>query len=138
MHLSTSALLSGIALAATASAYDSVSFTTWNCTECTPVPGTFCSVNTRSQLPPDLCITMWNGSTTIKTYDATIPSCQGNEGGRISSAEGRANVLCSQSLPRAQLRRNAGGAQGQRRGLRKQDSIEQLQDHMLICLVLLI
>lgn len=47
----------------------------------------------------------------------------------------RANVLCSQSLPRVQLRRNAGGAQGQRRDLRKQDSIEQLQDHMLSRLV---
>ncbi|KAH6870586.1 hypothetical protein BKA58DRAFT_179655 [Alternaria rosae] len=78
MHFSTSALLSGIVLAATGAAYDTVSFTTWNCTECTPVPGTFCSVNTRSQLPPDLCITMWNGSTTIKTYDATLPSCQVN------------------------------------------------------------
>lgn len=76
MYLSTP--LSTLFLLATSTlAYDSISFTTWNCTDCNPVPGTFCSVNTRSQLPPNLCVPMWNGSTYIRTFDATIPSCQG-------------------------------------------------------------
>ncbi|EUC38929.1 hypothetical protein COCVIDRAFT_31876 [Bipolaris victoriae FI3] len=77
MHLPTP--ISTLLLLATSTlAYDSISFTTWNCTDCSPVPGTFCSVNTRSQLPPNLCIPMWNGSTYIRTFDATIPSCQVN------------------------------------------------------------
>ena len=62
-------------LATTASA--TISFTTWNCTDCAPTPGTFCSVNTRSQLPENLCVPMWSGSTYIRTFDATAPTCQG-------------------------------------------------------------
>ncbi|XP_014550614.1 hypothetical protein COCVIDRAFT_42920 [Bipolaris victoriae FI3] len=71
-------LSSLLLISATATAYDSISFTTWNCTACNPEPGTFCSVGTRSQLPPDQCFSMWPGSTYIKSFDAIIPSCQVN------------------------------------------------------------
>lgn len=70
-------LSSLLLLSTTATAYDSISFTTYNCTACTPEPSTFCSVNTRSQLPPNQCLPMWSDSTFIKTFDATSPSCQG-------------------------------------------------------------
>jgi hypothetical protein len=79
MHFSTTlTVLSGLALATTSVAYDTISFTTWNCTACTPVEGQFCSVNKRDNLPiKDQCIQMWNQTITMKTYDPTLPSCQG-------------------------------------------------------------
>jgi hypothetical protein len=77
MHFPTAfTVLSGLAFAATSAAYDTITFTTWNCTDCTPVPGQFCSTGSRT-LPPNQCFTMWPGSTVMKTSDPTLPSCQG-------------------------------------------------------------
>jgi hypothetical protein len=97
MHFSTAmTILSGLALATTSVAYDTISFTTWNCTDCNPVPGQFCSVNRRDNLPiKDQCITLWNGSTFIKTYDPTLPSCQGKK--IRSFVDGREDSPCMQS-----------------------------------------
>jgi hypothetical protein len=78
MHFSTAAtIISSLALATTSVAYDSITFITWNCTDCTPVPGQFCSTGVR-RLPPNQCFTMWPEITVMKTSDATPASCQGN------------------------------------------------------------
>jgi hypothetical protein len=124
MHFSATTIISGLALATTSLAYDTISFSTWLCADCGN-----CSTGSRT-LPPNECFTMYNGSLSMKTFDATLPSCQGNV---FQSFLVRKRELsaCSQPLHRSRLYRYPGGAQIQRRPMRGQDSFELLQDHLL-------
>ena len=75
MHLVT-VLLSGLALATTVYSYDSISFTTSSCPDCSHATG--CSIETRSNMEPSFgCISMWSGDASLTVFDATSPSCQG-------------------------------------------------------------
>lgn len=132
MHLhSTLTILSTLGFAATSVAYDSISFTTWNCTDCTPVPGIFCSTGTRGNLPPNECYPMWNGSFTMKTFGATLPSCQGIELIHPHHRAVQTDWSLSEPLHKLRLQWSCRSAQGERWSMREQGTYELVQAHLL-------